>query len=198
MHIGKCGFWGTYMQHIKHLPVPVWCPRIRRKQVRRKVPARKPLALCITSSRGISVVPESSRVLFLLAVLYVHFHLLTGCVPLGGCVLTARTCPCQDCNNTNDLLLLGRRRCHHRHTYSTLGQQLRPFVLKKAHHRNDGRWCRCSFLTFGTSMLQLVDLHLDCEEVCRLKPGCCTTRSPGHLRTRSGKKKAMHWQCTCW
>ena len=25
------------MQHIKHLPVPVWCPRIRRKQVRRKV-----------------------------------------------------------------------------------------------------------------------------------------------------------------
>ena len=36
-------------------------------------------------------------------------------------------------------------------------------------------------------MLQLVDLHLDCEEVYRLEPGCFTTRFPGHLR--SGKKK---------
>jgi len=105
--------------------------------------------------------------------------------PLGGCAFTARTCACQYYNNTNELLLLGRRR--RRHTYSTLGQHLRPFVLKKAHHRNDGRWCRCSFLTFGTSMLQLVDLHLDCEEVYRLEPGCFTTRFPGHLR--SGKKK---------
>ena len=107
--------------------------------------------------------------------------------PLGGCAFTARTCACQYYNNTNELLLLGRRR--RRHTYSTLGQHLRPFVLKKAHHRNNGRWFRCSFLTFGTSMLQLVDLHLDCDEVCRIKPGCFTTRFPGHLRTRSGKKK---------
>jgi len=34
-----------------------------------------------------------------------------------------------------------------------------------------------------------VDLHLDCDEVCRLKPGWFTTRFPGHLRTRSRKKK---------
>ena len=80
----------------------------------------------------------------------VSISICSHAVSPRGCAPTARTCACQHHNNTNDLLVLGPSR---RHTYSTSRQHWYQFIITKAHLRNNGRWCQCSCLTFGTSIL---------------------------------------------